>query len=262
MGKEEWEEYLRIQKEYTLNNKQREQIDKLNRQLNVVRVKLQYLKDKVLLKLMPVVVNIGKGIARVTEFLSKLVGWVWRSNSSFATFFRWIVAIRLALLALSASPLMKALTALFLLIDDYMVYKQGGDSVIGLIMQEVDNIRNGLDFDTPKWIKALAHIVDNVDKLIHWAELMQQGENIDKNRGVNNLKPIEDVLKSVEGKKLSPRQQEAIKHLQKLQKIENSWNTQGDIESAAKPNYILNHLLSPTTKYITSNTNKKNYAEF
>lgn len=157
MGREEWEQYLEVQNRYTLNKDQREEIDRLNRQLEVARIKMQYLKDKAILAIMPAFTKFAKAIARVTELLVKFLEKSWRIlgiltlwglkfqkvrdflsviNTSMKSI---IVKIPIfgrlfANLGKIFSKVLFPLTALYLLLDDLAVFFEGGDSLIGRVL--------------------------------------------------------------------------------------------------------------------------------
>lgn len=157
MGREEWEQYLEVQNRYTLNKDQREEIDRLNRQLEVARIKMQYLKDKAILAIMPAFTKFAKSIAIVTELLVKFLEKSWRIlgiltlwglkfqkvrdflsviNTSMKSI---IVKIPIfgrlfANLGKIFSKVLFPLTALYLLLDDLAVFFEGGDSLIGRVL--------------------------------------------------------------------------------------------------------------------------------
>lgn len=157
MGREEWEEYLKVQKKYTLNEEQRKEIDRLNRQLEVARIKMQYLKDKAILAIMPYFAKFTQSIARITEMLAKFIEKSWRVlgiltlwglkfknvrvlfssiNSSMGSIIAKIPIFgrMFAQLGTAFSRALLPLTALYLLLDDLAVFFEGGDSLIGRVI--------------------------------------------------------------------------------------------------------------------------------
>ena len=69
LGREEFEELGQTIKKYQLTDKQRAEIQKMNIQLEIARQKIQYLKDRAILAIMPYFVELAKSFARVTEML-------------------------------------------------------------------------------------------------------------------------------------------------------------------------------------------------
>lgn len=76
MGREEFEELGQTIKKYQLTEDQRAEIQRMNIQLEIARQKLQYLKDRAILAIMPYWVRIVESFANVTEFLIKAGKWI------------------------------------------------------------------------------------------------------------------------------------------------------------------------------------------
>lgn len=157
MGREEWEQYLDVQKRYTLNKTQREEIDRLNRQLEVARIKMKYLKDRAILAIMPAFTKFAQSIARVVELLVKFLEKSWRVlgiltlwslrlqkvkdflkviNTSMRSVISKIPVFGRMFVQLGKvfSKVLLPLTALYLLLDDLAVFFEGGDSLIGRVL--------------------------------------------------------------------------------------------------------------------------------
>lgn len=166
MGREEWEQYLEVQRKFTLTREQRKEIDRMNRQLEVAKIKLQYLKDSLLLALLPIFLKITQALATLSTGLSKFVNWLNTSNSVGAGFIKFLIggvalATTFSLIMLKLPLLIKGVTlalgvlrnalrlstlgisllieGLILLIDDLYNYYTGGDSVIGLLQNLAQN---------------------------------------------------------------------------------------------------------------------------
>lgn len=158
MGRDEWEQYVALQNKFTLNEDQRRDLDKLNRQLEVARIKMRYFRDRALLAIMPVFVKFTQGIARITELLVKFLEKSWRVlgvlalwslrfkavhsflkgiSGSITTLIAKIPKFGSAFLALGKvfSRVLLPLTALFLMLDDLAVFFSGGDSLIGRVLE-------------------------------------------------------------------------------------------------------------------------------
>lgn len=195
MGKQEWKEYLEIQKKFTLNKEQRKELDRMNRQLEVARIKMQYMKDNILLALLPLFLKISQVLASISAGIARVVKWLANSSSGFATFSRILLtilagataivavlvtlpailkaitlgvyALRAAFLLLTAHPIIAAVTALLgllmLVADDLYTYFTGGQSVLGVILKGLEDldIKGMIDFPIPEWLKALLEV-------IHW----------------------------------------------------------------------------------------------
>lgn len=173
MGREEWEQYLEVQKKYTLNKDQRKEIDRLNRQLEVARIKMGYLKDRMTLALMPAFARFARFIASATEGMARFFKWVVDVENKMSPLEKGILkvvvaveALFLALWALSAHPIIAGLTlligAIMLIADDINGYFNGQNSLFGAIingLQDLD-LKGFIDFETPEWIKDLIYIIN------------------------------------------------------------------------------------------------------
>ena len=177
LGKEEWQEYLDIQKNYTLNREQREEIDKLNRQLQIASIRMQYLRDRLALAVLPAFVRFKKFIVSAVEGLIKFIDIIRQSNSPIAIITKGLLGIatalgvvRVALLAISAHPIVAGISAIIgaimLLADDLNQYFSGGKSVIGFLekaLKEID-LYGWLNIPLPKWLEAIIRFIDFYEK--------------------------------------------------------------------------------------------------
>lgn len=201
MGREEWEQYLEVQRKYTLNEKQRKEIDRMNRQLEVARIKMQYLKDRAVLAIMPYFVKMAQSVARVSEALARFCNWIGKGINLISNIrvgclrlggiIKTILIPALVALAAAFFPIQTAILAVlaswYLLIDDFMTFKQGGKSVIGLILGAFDQVSNAVNFATPQWIKDLLRIIENIDNLVSLPEKMKNNTNVDAGKATRNL---------------------------------------------------------------------------
>lgn len=177
MGREEWEQYLDVQRRYTLNESQRREIDRLNRQLEVARIKMEYLKERIILALMPAFTRLTRFLTSATEGIARFVNWIAKGQSPAAKLTRGILGIasalgvvKVALMAITAHPIIAAITAIIgaimLLADDINHYLNGGGSVIGVLakgLQDLD-IKGFIDFPVPKWLEYMIRLIDYFKK--------------------------------------------------------------------------------------------------
>lgn len=158
MGRKEWEQYLAIQEKYTLKENDRQNIEKMRREIEVSRIKIQYFKDKAILALMPLFTKFRTSLVRIGEMFLKLgdrlkkpilalllFGHNLKGVLNFTrhlshTFTRLIAkVIRFGgvfqtLGAIFAKALLP-ITALYLILDDLAVFFEGGDSLIGRVVK-------------------------------------------------------------------------------------------------------------------------------
>lgn len=161
MGKEEFEELGRVVKRYQLTEDQRADIQKMNVEIQIAIMKLQYFKDRIILAIMPVWSKFINSIARIANLFGKIT----KNIINFAYEWRRLliplgfglskiekIKVLFTSLSLSLSKLVTKLpifgraftllgavinraflpiTGILLLLDDLATYLEGGDSVIG-----------------------------------------------------------------------------------------------------------------------------------
>lgn len=165
MDRREFEELGATIKKYQLTDAQRQQIEKLNIQLQIAGQKFQYLKQRAILAVMPYLTEFMKSLARIAVMFGKVINWFMKGSVAARGF---LVAI--AALLIKFRPLTKLLTdsegvigklltklpilgqlfkglgaifwrallpltAIFLLLDDIATYFEGGDSLIGRVIE-------------------------------------------------------------------------------------------------------------------------------
>lgn len=157
METDEIAEIQQITQRYSLTNKERKDIEKLRQQIELTRIKLQYFKDKAIMAILPAFAKFANSISNIIEMFIKL-GIKLKPLIKFLTVLSFnakstqIIFSELSLtlsnliskiplfgtafsgLAKIFSKTLLPLTALFYLLDDIAMYMQGGDSVIGRII--------------------------------------------------------------------------------------------------------------------------------
>lgn len=143
MTREEFEAYNRATSKYRLTEEQSKQLQLMNAQLEIARIKIQYLKDRAILAILPYFIKFMNVVAMTGDKIKQLIDWL-NGDSAWAKFVRFILkavavfalwvttitalaktfqilagvitAVRIALLALTAHPIIAAITALIGLI--------------------------------------------------------------------------------------------------------------------------------------------------
>lgn len=215
LGREKFEALGQTVRKYQLTPEQSKNIQQMNVQLQIAAIKLQYLKDRAVLALMPAWVELVKSFVRVTEMLARVGKRIgefsikWRSLigvfalglsriKNIQLFFKGIstalsscitkIPIFGRLFVALGGTVAKALiplTALYLLLDDFAVYKAGGDSVIGDFMnwknqQGTDWNNIGQTFQSgditqgikDTVIKLIVTIDDFIQELARWLHVL------------------------------------------------------------------------------------------
>lgn len=213
LGREEFEELGQTIKKYQLTDKQRAEIQKMNIQLEIARQKIQYLKDRAILAIMPYWTTFVKSIARVTEGLIKTVKWLKSTKLGIAAIAGAITtvlipAIRALYLAISSHPIVAALSlalgALYLLIDDIIVFFNGGKSGIGVVLYFFDELKKQIQsFASPPILRDLIYLIKHsqvlldILKYLNSYGLLQKTlqSAVDKEKeNPNSSKPISRVV--------------------------------------------------------------------
>lgn len=171
------EEFASLNKElskYQLTDKQRKAIQKYQEQISIATKKIQYFKEKLVFALMPTFVKLAESLARVVEGISKAVDWYKKFWDGMSDGQKALVKISAALAALglvligflshpAIAAFTAALIAIYLIIDDIMVYLEGGESVLGDILKWADEFVH--DENSPKWLRDLVYVLTNAEKL-------------------------------------------------------------------------------------------------
>lgn len=236
LSREEFEELGKTIKKYQLTEQQRAEIQRMNIQLEIARQQLQYLKDRAILAIMPYWVKFVQWIEKTAEAAAKITKWILKSKNIFAIITRILLGtiagitvlvtllslipkllttivmgvnvLRTALTLLAAHPVIAFITALttslILLADDFMVYSQNGDSVIGHILNMFDEIDNKINaIDTPQWAKDLLALFKNGNNfLAAWNDIDNarnggtvKTSNVQKANTIIKYTPLGGLLK-------------------------------------------------------------------
>lgn len=178
MTKKEFEEFNQATAQYRLTEEQTKQIQALNVQLEIARIKLQYLKDRAILAIMPYFVKFMQHVVNATEGLFKLVKITKEYLQTLSPLKKGIIGVavaigilRAALIALSAHPIVAGISAilgaLFLILDDIGAYFKGGRSGIGYLLYFFDELAEKLNaIKMPKWLSNLSSILQNLTKFM------------------------------------------------------------------------------------------------
>lgn len=167
------EEFSMLQseiKKYQLTEKQRAQIQKLNIQLAITTQKLKYLKDRVILAILPFWERFIASVSRVAVAFADVSKKTKDILTAFPELKRGFASLGIILggILAFAHPVISAFVALYLIIDDIATYFQGGDSLFGDFVKYLKSIE---DLDTPPLIKDLLALLENVNKFMELQEL-------------------------------------------------------------------------------------------
>lgn len=154
MGREEFEALGQAIKRYQLTEGQRAEIQKLNVQLQIAGIKLQYIKDRAIMALMPIWLKFVESLARVAEGLGRVVKGINDLINKIPRLKEGIIALGAAFM-IAFQPVWALLSAIYLLIDDVMGYFEGKDSLFGHFI----NMWNDMQASLPKPIRGLLPMI-------------------------------------------------------------------------------------------------------
>lgn len=154
MGREEFEALGQAIKRYQLTEEQRAEIQKLNVQLQIAGIKLQYLKDRAIMALMPIWLKFVDSLARVAEGLGRVLKGLDNLINKIPRLKEGIIALGAAFM-IAFQPVWALLSAIYLLIDDVMGYFEGKDSLFGHFI----NMWNDMQASLPKPIRGLLPMI-------------------------------------------------------------------------------------------------------
>lgn len=189
MSRTEFEELGETVRKYQLTPEQSKQIQQMNIQLQIAGIRLQYLKDRAIMAIMPYWTKFVESFARVNEGLQKAVNWLNEFISRTPGMQNALksIAVAIGVIMVALFPLQSLLFGLYLLIDDIAAYFNGGRSGIGYLIKGLEDYKKELE-------KKLGELSFN--KLIPQV-MLDVGEVVIKAGKVTLQKLHKDALKSV-----------------------------------------------------------------
>ena len=203
MTREEFEAFNRATQKFRLTEEQSKQLQLMNAQLEIAKIKLGYLKDQALLAILPHLVNFMNVIGLIAERIKQLIDWL-NSGSSFANFIKfilkaaaiftvWVTTVgalaktfellslaitgaRVALLALTAHPIIAALTA-----------------VAGLIMWGVNKYQQTHGNNAFNGIPNMTGANQNIDNRRYLSNVRNSNQQITMNNTINTTETARAV---------------------------------------------------------------------
>ncbi len=173
LSRNEFEALGQTIRKYQLTPEQSQQIQAMNIQLQIAAIKLQYLKDRAILAIIPGFIKLMNSLVRVTEGLKQFVKYAGIFISQHPSIRAGILNIATALGVLFAilHPILTLLSALYLLIDDIVGYNQGKKSLVGGFLYNwnkvVDDIKEQFeDLSFPEIVIKVGELIIDAGKAI------------------------------------------------------------------------------------------------
>lgn len=223
MTREEFNSLTKELEKYQLTMEQRQQIQEFHKQMSIVNVKMQYFKDRILLKILPHFLNFMRNLEFITEGLVKLAKAInkvtgnWKPLIAVALVFiakikpiaKFLTVINTAFGGLiSKIPIFGKfiaglggilgraflpLTALYLLIDDVRAFLQGGRSGIGYLISAFIRLQEIINFKSPEWLKNLLYVASKMPNIVEGVQAIRdikEGQDVKVNAPELALAPI------------------------------------------------------------------------
>lgn len=171
MTADEFERLRQIEERYILTEEQRRDIQRMNIQLELARQKWQYLKDRAILAIMPHFVRLTKNLAFLVDIFIKGAKWIgdWNKklNDMNTGLGKMYTIIKKIFQVFNPFSFLNPFKWLYELFDDLEHYVNGGGSVIGVIMYQLERLKQGLSMDDmlPEWLKMLVSVTDKLYSL-------------------------------------------------------------------------------------------------
>lgn len=213
MEREEFEKLNAEIQKYTLKDTQRQAIQKYSQQMELARKKMQFFKDTIALKMLPILVKLADALTKVAEafhiilmsdhplaMLAKTITLITAAVIGLGVAI-WAITAHpiVALITLIIGSLMVTLVMLGLIIEDIIAWTQGKDSVTGYLLGAIDQIIS--EDRVPKWIQMLWDIISHADKLGNIIDRVKQAKaDVDNNpimkstNFINKLNPATGSL--------------------------------------------------------------------
>ena len=185
---------------------------------------------------MPEFVKFHYSLVRVSEGFGTIISKIEDFLNKYPLIKDALIAIG-TILFVYFHPILALFTAIYLIFDDIMTYMQGGDSMIGLIVDAMKNLQKNGFFsdDVPLWIQVLARAADKLDRAFTAWKTYQENKNLKNKLKIQTLK--------------EPTQEEWVKMMEKF--------GQEDLQNMFSPNYLEPYIRPFGAEYNTSNDNRQ-----
>lgn len=135
------EEFQKIQGLF-LDPASREALNKYGLQLKIVSLQFQLLKDKALLKIMPLFIGLSRHLLRITTLWATFVSKIAEAVQNTLALRQAFVALAAVIIVLTAAmhPMLALFTAIYLIIEDLAAYFLGWKSVTGIVIENIGKL--------------------------------------------------------------------------------------------------------------------------
>lgn len=151
-----------------LNREQREAMNQYALQMKKIQLQFDLLKDKSLLKIMPLFIKISQWLYDTANLWGNVANGIIRTVQASKELQTTLTALGIALGVFLAAthPILTAITALYLIIEDIAVYFMGGKSLTGELVKFIQHLGEQIaNSEVGKFFKEMKEGIDSLTKI-------------------------------------------------------------------------------------------------
>lgn len=194
MSSDEFQKLTQSAKEFQLNPSQLKEMNTLGLEIRQMQMRLEYLKQRILIAIGPLLIKMTKPLAKFVEQLDHIVEASAKGLSVISQIPDKFKAIGESLKIIMAvtNPLITVVRALWLFLEDFAVFALGGNSVIGDAINGIggifENLANfGQQMD---WVKVFSSAVNTFLGIKQPTDGLTGGASALQNGYVGELPPL------------------------------------------------------------------------
>lgn len=166
MSSDEFQKLTQSAKEFQLNPSQLKEMNALGLEIRQMQMRLEYLKQRILIAIGPLLIKMTKPLAKFVEQLDHIVEASAKGLSVISQIPDKFKAIgeSLKIIMAVANPLITVVRALWLVLEDFAVFALGGNSVIGDAINGIKDFMGSVNFSNfgnqMNWVNIFSSAVD------------------------------------------------------------------------------------------------------
>ena len=166
MSSDEFQKLTQSAREFQLNQSQLKEMNALGLEIRQMQMRLEYLKQRILIAIGPLLIKMTKPLAKFVEQLDHIVEASTKGLSVISQIPDKFKAIgeSLKIIMAVANPLITVVRALWLVLEDFAVFALGGNSVIGDAINGIKDFMGSVNFSNfgnqMNWVNIFSSAVD------------------------------------------------------------------------------------------------------
>ena len=166
MSSDEFQKLTQSAREFQLNPSQLKEMNALGLEIRQMQMRLEYLKQRILIAIGPLLIKMTKPLAKFVEQLDHIVEAGAKGLSVISQIPDKFKAIgeSLKIIMAVANPLITVVRALWLVLEDFAVFALGGNSVIGDAINGIKDFMGSINFSNfgnqMNWVNIFSSAVD------------------------------------------------------------------------------------------------------